>query len=361
MKLGELNVIEFSGVQVVEEPCPIDTGNHEVVLIRGLTPGTYVELVSTEEMQPCIGGHTHTGMSYGRFTIHSARLKTIIIDGCTVVCRGHGRNEAFTIGDYGSANVPFIHCINGGSLDCPETRGKRYMCDCIDRYEGSSKMTGYAQYVICADGESPDVYIPADRMEYIDSIIKKAPHMKGQLGFVYSVRALKALDKTTSLVEVQDSTPWLKPGNAMYYASLHACALIGMPMSMADAVEFFWESQKLDYLYWRYCVKESITDKDVECVKLTALMILYELSNISGGNKDRITEMCYEMIPAFMHDFSGKAHNEEVLIYLDNNINGNIETWYEFGLLQSSAVRNRLADLNKKMQGDGKPSRIIRL
>lgn len=95
--------------------------------------------------QPCIGCATYTGMSYGRWSPGvKPNCEKIIIDGVKVVCESLVDN--FTIGHYGTNYCPVIECINGGSIECPEVRGKRYIEYQATAPSGSTKISEHMKY-----------------------------------------------------------------------------------------------------------------------------------------------------------------------------------------------------------------------
>lgn len=102
---------------------------------------------TTEERQPCIGCVTYTGMSYGRWSPGvQPNCEKIIIDGAKVICESLVDN--FTIGQYGTNYCPVIECINGGSIECPEVKGERYIEYQAKAPSGSTKISEDMKYNI---------------------------------------------------------------------------------------------------------------------------------------------------------------------------------------------------------------------
>lgn len=137
---GKDGVIESHGNStIISDDCVISGSGS--LTIKG--DGT-LTLKCTSDMQPCIGIHTHTGMSYGRWCPGSdSPINYITVDGVKVICESSVPN--FSIGAYGTDQMPEIHCINGGSLICPETKGRRLMTR-----SGDEDLCGSTKRVECA-------------------------------------------------------------------------------------------------------------------------------------------------------------------------------------------------------------------
>lgn len=146
-KAGNDATITVTGDNSIEaEECPLQASG--TLTIAGT--GT-LTLVSNGEMQACIGTATHTGMSYGRWEPGREKpLKKIVIDGVKVVCKSSVPN--FSLGSYGESTVPEIECKNGGSIECPEMKGKRVMiASGAEGLSGSTKREHIAKYEIERD------------------------------------------------------------------------------------------------------------------------------------------------------------------------------------------------------------------
>ena len=109
-----------------------------------------VVIKSNSFRQPCIGQSTHDNMSGGRWEINSSQPKKIVIDGIHIKCEP--KNSNFSIGSYGFKEPPIIECINGGSIDCPETRGKRVMLEMYTVPQASTKICNDPEYAIIPEG-----------------------------------------------------------------------------------------------------------------------------------------------------------------------------------------------------------------
>lgn len=116
---GAVIIVKSDNV-TVKANVPLWT-NCSSIVIKG-DKNSKLILESTESIQPCIGGMTNTGLSYGRWesTIDKL-LSKIVIDGVTVECKS--RTDNFSIGNYNTADVPVIECINGGKLILSRNNG----------------------------------------------------------------------------------------------------------------------------------------------------------------------------------------------------------------------------------------------
>lgn len=146
-KAGNDATITVTGDNSIEaKKCPLQASG--TLTIAGT--GT-LTLVSNGGMQACIGTATHTGMSYGRWEPGREKpLKKIVIDGVKVVCKSSVPN--FSLGSYGESTVPEIECRNGGSIECPESKGRRVMiASGAEGLSGSTKREHIAKYEIESD------------------------------------------------------------------------------------------------------------------------------------------------------------------------------------------------------------------
>lgn len=121
-------------------------------------------LTSTDPRQPCIGPKTRTNLSYGRYEEAGRTLSKIVIKNCTVKCEGI--NKYFTLGEYGSIEVPKIE-IENGALICPETLGTRVMVYNAAIPEGSTKIYEDPYYYVQVGNEE----VPYNDLQ--NSIIKE--------------------------------------------------------------------------------------------------------------------------------------------------------------------------------------------
>lgn len=136
-------VIEINSNVEIAAELPIDITSCNQLTIKG---NGHLTLIPGYQ-QPCIGSLTHTGMSYGRWSPGpKVKCKKIIIDGCTVDCLT--KVDCFSIGRYGTNEMVEIELVNGGSIDCPEAYGERYVEYQASPPYGSTKISESMQYAI---------------------------------------------------------------------------------------------------------------------------------------------------------------------------------------------------------------------
>jgi hypothetical protein len=135
--------IEINSNVEIHAELPIDITSCNQLTIKG---SGHLTLIPGYQ-QPCIGSLTHTGMSYGRWSPGpKIKCKKIIIDGCTVDCLT--KVDCFSIGRYGTNEMVEIELVNGGSIDCPEAYGERYVEYQATPPCGSTKISNSMQYAI---------------------------------------------------------------------------------------------------------------------------------------------------------------------------------------------------------------------
>ena len=146
---GENGTIETYGDCTIEvsNDCPIQASGTLTIKGSGV-----LHVVCKDSRQACIGTQTHTGMSFGRWEPgRDSALKEIIIDGLSVLCVSAVPN--FSIGSYGTNQMPKITYRDGGRLICPESEGCRIMrLSGAEGLYGSTKRCKPAEYAI-APGE----------------------------------------------------------------------------------------------------------------------------------------------------------------------------------------------------------------
>lgn len=136
-------VIEVNSDVEISTELPIDITSCNQLTIKG---SGHLTLIPGYQ-QPCIGSLTHTGMSYGRWSPGpKVKCKKIIIDGCTIECLT--KVDCFSIGRYGTNESVEIELVNGGSIDCPEIYGERYVEYQAQPPSGSTKISESMQYAI---------------------------------------------------------------------------------------------------------------------------------------------------------------------------------------------------------------------
>lgn len=141
--LADGDTLFVDGDVTIEASCPIiGVGT---VTITG-TPGSRLCLRNIAHIQPCIGGLTNTGLSYGRWSESYTVCREIIIDGIDVDCKSVEDN--FMLGEYGTNNVPIITRLNGGTLDAVEVGKLRVMKKQQTKNLACSKYDDFPEYVI---------------------------------------------------------------------------------------------------------------------------------------------------------------------------------------------------------------------
>lgn len=115
-------VITVNGDLTIDTELPIDICKCETLILNG--SGTL--RLKCSDYQPCIGVRTNSGLSYGRWQIAPyMNCKQICISGLHVICEP--KEKDFSIGRFGTNDLPEIQIWNDGKLDCPETKGTRVL------------------------------------------------------------------------------------------------------------------------------------------------------------------------------------------------------------------------------------------
>ena len=311
-------------------------GNAEVVIIQNGTGEPMTVHIMAEDMQPCIGTETHTGMSYGRFELRDSSLKRIIIDGVNVVCLPHESNPAFSVGAYGYKSVPEIKCINGGTIQCPEMTGTRFFRNDIIKHEGSTKLTGKASYYIVRPGESVDKYFSDEQLEVLKQIQQITHEYDDKITPEFPVKALKSLLEVSKYVIVNDISYWNNGLNsATYFMTLRTCALLGMDYGNADGTEFLFESLKMDNFI--LCHFNDPKDRDVVNCAIIVMGYIFATEE----SEELKWEKCYEVIPSYFWDFKpgDRTHQEEVIMFMNQKTKQEIFDSADFQNLTDDNIR----------------------
>lgn len=313
---GDTAYITIDKDTVVEcdNPIMIDRSVDKVI-VRSSEAMTVRQLVlmPTEEMQPCIGPQTNTGMSFGRFSLSSYIYNTLAIIDMEVVCIPHKRNSAFALGTYGRRYVPKIDLVGHSSIQCPEISGKRYMIDNIQVYEGSTKLTGSADYIIANEGEDLSKYLTDKQKELKQKIGIRYPDIADMVTLEHSEQCLKALASIIEVKRPAKPEAWLNPANPNsggFYMTLRTCEMIGMDYELAQTVEFCFENDKYRFFKNKYYGdRDLMNEKQYE--PYVALIMNYV---INGSLQDETikSEVAYELIPTYFWSFvRGRSHREE--------------------------------------------------
>lgn len=342
MKVLEENGLVFSNIETgvkikKDEPVLLVKGNRKIkdivpiiveypieeLTIRGEGEGAVLRLYCDEDMQPCIGSRTHTGMSYGRWSMTTCSLKKIIVDNVKVIC--YPKVENFSLGGYGVNAVPEIVLLNGGELHCPEATGKRYLVSFPKIPTGSTKISGSCTYAI-DNGVNRLIDFLSDEeknlVAYIDTFY---PDFSNHFKFGIDKGILKpiayALERDI-VHPFEYIVKVLKNCNCTYNYILQAGILIGMEPENIVPTEAMFEVYKCEFLMSKYfkpeCEAELGKDFDMG-VAVCAMMLNGDLSD------EKVIDLYYEMIPAYYWSFSG-THRENV----ENFINYNKEKAQEY-------------------------------
>lgn len=125
--------------------------------------GCTLEIAVDEDMQPCLGSYTHTGMSYGRWSVVPCRCRKLTLDNIHVVLSSVV--PCFSIGAYGREDMPEIVLKNGATLDAPDYGKEGYVRRIISyprTSSASTKLSGEAVYNYAplteVYKENPDLY-----------------------------------------------------------------------------------------------------------------------------------------------------------------------------------------------------------
>ena len=289
-----------------------------------------------ESMQPCIGMETHTGMSFGRFSLPDGDLESITLVDVNIICLPHSDNPAFAIGSYGHKSVPKIELVGQASLECPEMAGERYMVNNIRKYDGSTKLTGSAYYFVVKPGESINDYMTDRQRELIDEISNITHAYDGQLDATYSEEGLRNLLAVTKLVIVEDPTKWKGDVNSgTYYMTLRTCALLHMPLELAGHNEFMFEVQKIEsYICAGFNDPDNRDTINCAIMKMVHLLSRHEASDLQY-------EMAYEVIPSYMWDYKPKerTHKEEVDLFIAQKAKEEVVNSADFDALTDEDVK----------------------
>lgn len=293
---NENSILEVNGNVKIEDSNPV-IADTEVITIKG---SGILELVATEMMQPCIGSHTHTGMSYGRWSPIKCICKEIVVDGVEVRCQSVTSN--FTIGAYNYDEIPEIRCINGGKLLCAETEHERILKYKATPPAGSTKISEEARYILA----DVDQLFDEGQLRLKEEIVKINP----KLECVISFKAPEYfLQEAIDLLQMNPECDVTMLVNGKHTESKMICrtmCVLGMPEEYYAFSEFLFECNKLTYLEEKYDV---VLDNDAEN-GVRALM-----HRVFGDDFNKLTnwqtEMIYEMIPSYYYTFDHDLTNKE--------------------------------------------------
>lgn len=302
--------IHVDGECSIVAPVPIICEDY--VEIRG-TQNATLRLVCTEDMQPCIGPKTHTGMSYGRWSPNGKAPTKIIIDGCKVICESKVR--AFSLGCYGSsANiVPEIVLRNGGSIECPEVNGNRLIVRQAMAPAGSTKISESMVYAIATINQKIEDLYSEDKKRLIAEVENKVGRKIPTIGLTTSENALNIANRWLSIHPTLNPDFLLNGEHENLMFIKKAMFILGMSAEMFETREIMFETyQKIPYVIGKCLGSEVESLSDM-------YNVIYFISNNYAIN-EFTTELMYDMIPSYFYNFHHSSdHESEVKDYLEES------------------------------------------
>ena len=310
---GEIDILKVAGEVTVNSETPLECSGG-IVIVKG-EKGSKLTLISGEQ-QPCIGPWNRTNMSYGRWSPQGTSPKEIIIDTCTVVCES--KVDGFSIGCYGTNDIPKITLLNGAELICPETKGKRVILKQAVPPVGSTKISEHMVYGIMKEGDSIFDVVSQEVKNAFSELITKYPMYKDALSTTTTVKDITESIKILSMNPNVDVTPLLKYDAKLF---IKRCALL---LRMPD----FEEVVQLDEFRFDAMKKHEFINKlayggeEIEQGEAAANLINYlKLRTKNTPSWEFIKEVCYEIIPSYLYDFGKRRGSlvDQVDDFLEEN------------------------------------------
>lgn len=307
-------VIETTGNVIVEAVVPILANGVKEVVIKGTG---CLSLVSTGEMQPCIGTMTSTGMSYGRWSPSGERPpERIVVDGVTVVCKSLVEN--FTLGRYGTDEVPEIVLKNNGKIICPEVEGERIVTRQAKAPEGSTKISTKMEYGILRPGMLTADLINPEVKKYMEELPEhmcRFVSVKTQPENIKEAIRLYKMNNKLDLSLVLDGTKTLAHASTVTLLN---------NLELYSSREFTLESNKISYLADHFTDRQriAIEDENIVVENIVACIIIAVHDTLGNSISDYDYEILYEMIPAYF--FNGWVRGDKaasVIAYINENTN----------------------------------------
>lgn len=298
--------LNIAGNVVIESDVPIVTESR--VIIKG-ERGSKLTLRSTEDKQPCIGARTRTGMSYGRWCPEGKCPKEITVDGVEVVCESLVEN--FSIGQYGSEEIPNITLLNGGRLDCPETEGTRVVLHMAVAPEGSTKIADKMRYGLRVVGQTAWDLFSNEKKRLYEELKNVNPTMCEYISVSTSEATLSkviALSKMKSGINCKRFIEMSERGRGY----IGRCAdILCMPdklvTSDAEMPEFIFETVKAEYIEKEFY---GTFAEPVLSVKTLIKFFLDRVTNMS----DYTAEVLYEAIPSYFYNYPESMSHRDMLL-----------------------------------------------
>lgn len=247
-----VEVLQDETIDMIENTAPI-------VHIKGT--GNVLTINALPEFGTAIGNKVRD-VSYGRWSIdYVSKLEKVIIDNITV--NVNATND-FSLGAYNSDNCIDIECINGGVIDCPETRGNCVLLYNAEPPEASTKYSTRPFYVLLQEGEEPEFteqqkYVMGDKFDEWKTRI--TPYNRPS-----HIKFLMAMDITP------ESGYWDKPVPSYYHDVVGAALLFGCnKKQIYDAyLETYWRRSSLfmemimKHFMWDLICPNYRDDKELE-------------------------------------------------------------------------------------------------
>lgn len=309
-----IEIFNVAGKVTINSETPLKCSGG-IVKIKG-EDGSVLTLISGEQ-QPCIGPWTRTGMSYGRWSPEGTSPKEIIIDNCTVICES--KVDSFSLGCYGTNDIPKITLLNGGKLICPETSGNRVILKQTVPPGGSTKISEPMVYGIMKKEDSIFDVVPAEVRTSFAELVYKYIEYKDSL---YTTTTVKDIEEAFNILSTNpnvDITLLLKSNAKMY---IKRCALL---LRMPDEEELV----KLDEFRFDAIKKAEFINKlvynseDVDQLEAAVNLIYFLKTNTyATPNWNFMKEVCYEIIPSYLYDFGEHreyTHEEHVEAFIEEN------------------------------------------
>lgn len=294
--------ISITGSVMIEALVPIVANGVDEVVIKG---SGVLTLTSTGELQPCIGTITTTGMSYGRWASSGIPPKRIIIDGVVVNCKSLVDN--FTLGRYGSNEVPEVILRNNGRILCPEAEGERVVTKQAKAPDGSTKISEKMEYAIIKNGMIPSDMINPQVKIYMDQLpphIRKYVTYNTQPDNIIEAVRLYNMNNNLNPVIVLDGT------KRVSYART---AVLLCNDDIYSNQEFELESKKLSYLATTFAERNKIESDgiDMNIEQIVCCLLIAVHDTLGTGIHRYDYEVLYEMIPAYFFDGWVKGNKKE--------------------------------------------------
>lgn len=286
-----------NGDTTITADVPVCTGQSDTLKIKG---NGILILSCTEPKQPCIGVRTWTDMSFGRWSPadYPSKCKRIIVDGVRVVCVSMTPN--FSLGSYNYEEYPTIECVNGGSIDCPEVRGKRFLKVKAFPPSGSTKISKRAEYVV---GEEN---LFDEKQKELIAVL--GDEWAGKVSYKATEPFLNAAIYLLSLNPECDVTPLVCGECSGSKMIARTMAVLGMPVSSFSIAEFLFEEAKYKFLLEKYGSGEN-EDSDPDKVVRSMMHRIFGDDFDALSDWDALT--VYEMIPSYFFQFDSKVSDRE--------------------------------------------------